>query len=138
MPLRHILHPKTRTVLTVLLAMLCLAGTLQARTLRVEIPGARDGLWIDLDQRRWWPEGDCDGRGWPITDISTSGDQLFLELTSTLEGDLPGQSIRTQQRFHLEVSGSFGTLRAVSPFGSADLQVSVRVEEDGRRTCSAR
>jgi hypothetical protein len=138
MPLRHVLHPKIRATLAVLLGLLCLVGTLQARTLRVEIPGARDGLWIDLDQRRWWPEGDCDSRGWPITDLSGSGDELFLELTSELEGDLPGQPLRIEQRFRLEVRGAFGTLRAVSAFGSADLQVTVRVEEDGRRTCSRR
>ena len=135
---RNIFPNKTRVLLTVLLVALCLAGPLLARTLRVEIPGARDGLWIDLEQRLWWPEGDCDGRGWPITEVSGSGDDLFLELSSDLEGDLPGQPLRTEQVFHLEVRGTLGTLRAASAFGSADLQVTVQVEEDGRRTCSRR
>ena len=105
-----------------------------AEQLRVEIPGAPGALWLDLDQQRWWLEGDCDGGGRPLLAVSGQGERWTVELEDELRLAFSRHPLAAVQRFHLELDGREGRLRLRSPQGLEEIEVPVRVEQHRERT----
>jgi len=121
-----------------LIAGLCVfSGVASARAadwLRVQPQGARHDLWVDLDHGRLQLDGDC-AESWRPERFDRRGGRIEIEWVDTLEGDLPGAVIQSEQRWFLDLTTTSGTLRidGATAAGSLVLPVTVEHRSDGPR-----
>lgn len=117
-----------------LLVLAFLAGPAAAdEWLRIEVPATGQEMWIDLEARRYWLPGRCDG-GRTFERWVADGEALQLEAAETLQGELGSAPLVLEQRWAMQIQGDHGQLRVSSPGLGETIIVPLRVERSRRRS----
>lgn len=101
--------------------------------LRLDVASGAGTLWVDLDGRRIWLAGVCDG-GRPIEALIVDGDRIEIHFTELLQADLGRGQLAVEQRSVVRVRGDSATLSWFSAATSDTLEVPLRAERTQRRS----
>lgn len=107
--------------------------TLAAEWLRLEVTSTRQEMWVDLDARRLWWAGVCDG-GRSIDRLTREGDRVELEVSELLQAELGQGQLAVEQHLVLRIEGDSGTLRLRSSAAADLIVLPFEVERSRRRS----
>ena len=109
-------------------------GVASARWLRIQVPEARNDLWVDVERGRVQVSGTCDGGVEPEV-FERSAGRLRIEWLDAESDVLPGAPVTVEQRFVLELEGTAGTLRIEGPAAAVVVTVRVSPRDGGPSGC---
>ena len=109
-------------------------GATAARWLRIQVPEARNDLWVDVERGRVQVGGSCEGGVEPEL-FERSAGRLRIEWLDEESGSLPGTPVVAEQRFVLELEGTTGTLRVEGSTTAVVVTVRVSPRDGGPSGC---
>ncbi len=116
------------------LLLACMAAPLAAdEWLHIEVPATGQEMWVDVEARRYWLPGRCDG-GRDFERWVVDGDRLLLEIAETLQAELTPLPLAVEQRLVVHIQGDRGSLQVASPGLGDSLLTPLRVERSRRRS----